>query len=94
MGMTDHEAVQSLLAPYALDAVDVDEVLEIEAHLDTCPECVATLAELRETVVLLAALPEATRADRPDPAWPRAPWRPPWPTDLPGRWSSPRPRST
>ncbi len=66
--MTDHEAVQSLLAPYALDAVDVDEVLEIEAHLDTCPECVATLAELRETVVLLAALPEAIRADRPDPA--------------------------
>jgi uncharacterized protein (TIGR03083 family) len=68
MGMTDHEAVQSLLAPYALDAVDVDEVLEIEAHLDTCPECVVTLTELRETVVLLAALPEASRADRPDPA--------------------------
>ena len=68
VGMTDHEAVQSLLAPYALDAVDVDEVLEIEAHLDTCPECVAALAELRDTVDLLAALPEAARPDRPDPA--------------------------
>ncbi len=66
--MTDHETVQSLLAPYALDAVDVDEVLEIEAHLDACPECVAMLAELRHTVDLLATLPEAAGADRPDPA--------------------------
>jgi uncharacterized protein (TIGR03083 family) len=65
--MTDHEAIQSLLAPYALDAVDVDEVLEIEAHLDTCAECADALAELRDTVDLLATLPGATRPARPDP---------------------------
>ena len=65
--MTDHDAVQSLLAPYALDALDVDEALEIEAHLDACPDCLAALADLRDTVDLLAGLPEASRADRPDP---------------------------
>ncbi len=58
--MTDHEAIQSLLAPYALDAVDVSEELEIEAHLDTCPECVAALADLRATVDLLATLTGAS----------------------------------
>ena len=53
--MTDHDTTQALLAPYALDAVDVDEALEIEAHLDTCIDCRDTLSELRETVDLLGA---------------------------------------
>ncbi len=62
MGMTDHEIIQSLLAAYALDAVDVDEALEIEAHLDGCPDCTAALAELRETVDRLADLAATTPA--------------------------------
>ena len=32
-----------LLGAYALHAVDVDEVTEVEAHLDTCPRCRAEL---------------------------------------------------
>ncbi len=56
---SEHETLQSLLAAYALDAVDVDEALQIETHLDTCPECAAALAQLRETVDLLATLPAA-----------------------------------
>jgi uncharacterized protein (TIGR03083 family) len=56
---TDHDTISFLLAPYALDALDVDEALAVEAHLDACVECRITLGQLRETVDLLAMLPVA-----------------------------------
>jgi anti-sigma-K factor RskA len=35
----DHEAIESLLGAFALDAVDPDEARMIEDHLPTCPRC-------------------------------------------------------
>ena len=43
--MTD---IHDLIAPYALDALDPDELLQFEAHLDTCEQCRRELLELRE----------------------------------------------
>src|SRR5688572_24895940 len=57
-----HEQLQELLGAYALDAVDSDEALAIEAHLSECPRCRAEVADLREVAGLLshagAAAPE------------------------------------
>ncbi|NUR98487.1 MAG: hypothetical protein HOV67_24930, partial [Kribbellaceae bacterium] len=44
-----------LTAAYALDAVDEAERREMEAHLATCPDCVAEVAEMREALGLWAA---------------------------------------
>ena len=43
--MTD---IHDLVAPYSLDALDPDELLQFEAHLDTCERCRHELVELRE----------------------------------------------
>jgi anti-sigma-K factor RskA len=43
-----HEEASDLLGAYALHAVDADEVIQIEEHLDTCPRCRAELDGLRE----------------------------------------------
>src|SRR5580692_982792 len=51
--MMEHDEIESLLGAYALDAVDPDEALEIEAHLSTCPRCRAELAAHREVAALL-----------------------------------------
>jgi hypothetical protein len=40
--------IHDLVAPYALDALDPDELLQFEAHLDTCEQCRDELIELRE----------------------------------------------
>jgi uncharacterized protein (TIGR03083 family) len=79
--MTDHDTTQALLGPYALDAVDVDEALEIEAHLDACADCRFALAELRQSVDLLGAAtvsvpPPDLRARVLDAAVRRRPARP------------------
>lgn len=50
-----HEDIQSLLAVYALDAVDPDEADVIEAHLRECPRCRAEVSEHRETASMLAS---------------------------------------
>jgi anti-sigma factor RsiW len=34
-----HEEIEGLLGAYALDAIDADEALAIEAHLAECPRC-------------------------------------------------------
>src|SRR5689334_7705687 len=49
-----HEQVQELLGAYAVDAVEPDEVADVEAHLEECSRCRAELAELREVGAFLA----------------------------------------
>lgn len=44
----------SLVAPYALDALDRQEEREFEEHLATCESCRQELARLRETAASLA----------------------------------------
>lgn len=51
-----HEAVESLLGVYALDALDVDEAAKVEAHLAECPRCRSEVAAHRNTASLLASV--------------------------------------
>jgi anti-sigma factor RsiW len=46
--MMSHEQASELLGAYALDAVDGEELNELERHLDECPRCRAELDSLRE----------------------------------------------
>jgi anti-sigma-K factor RskA len=48
-----HEEASELLGAYALDAVDGDEYLELEQHLDSCPRCRAELDSLREVAAAM-----------------------------------------
>ena len=59
--MTD---IHKLSGAYAVDAVDDLERARFEQHLTTCEDCRAEVAELRETVALLAA----TEATTPPPS--------------------------
>jgi len=45
--------LHSLIAPYALDALDSDERSRFEAHLDVCVDCQAELAGFQATAVRL-----------------------------------------
>ena len=54
MRTSDHSRIQDLLGVYAADAVDADEAAEVEAHLRSCAQCEAEVAEHRETLALLA----------------------------------------
>jgi hypothetical protein len=49
-----HEQLSELLGAYALDALDGDELVALEAHLPTCPRCRAELRDHREVAALLA----------------------------------------
>ena len=49
--MTD---MHDLVAPYALDALDPDELAAFEAHLESCSRCRQELTELQEGVLSLA----------------------------------------
>ena len=82
-----HEEASELLGAYALDAVDADEVIQVEEHLDTCPRCRAELDELREVAGALgnsvaeppealwsgivSRLPERQEGEEPVPPMPR-----------------------
>jgi anti-sigma-K factor RskA len=46
--MMSHEQASELLSAYALDAVDGDELTDLEQHLATCPRCQTELDSLRE----------------------------------------------
>jgi anti-sigma-K factor RskA len=48
-----HDDIKSLLAPYALHALDDDEQLVVEAHLEGCPECADELADLLDTASMV-----------------------------------------
>jgi anti-sigma factor RsiW len=50
-----HDEIRTLLAPFALDAVDPDESEAVEQHLRECPSCRAEVADFRETAAALAA---------------------------------------
>ena len=62
-----HEELQDLLGAYALDAVDPDEVVELERHLLECARCRAEVEEHREVAGLLAH----SGTDAPDGLWER-----------------------
>lgn len=62
-----HDDALELLGAYALHAVDPDEALLIEAHLDECPKCRAEVAEHREVATLLGN----SGGDAPDGLWDR-----------------------
>src|SRR5688572_1897642 len=50
--LTDH-LDHDTLAAHALDALNVDEVIEVGRHLAGCTQCQAELAALRATVALI-----------------------------------------
>ncbi|HMH44074.1 MAG TPA: anti-sigma factor [Pyrinomonadaceae bacterium] len=50
----EHQDYQELLVPHSLDALEVSEARELEAHLETCAECRAELLALRDDAALLA----------------------------------------
>lgn len=50
---TQHDELRDLLGAYALDALSREERAALRAHLATCPECQAELAELRAVVAEL-----------------------------------------
>jgi Anti-sigma-K factor rskA/Putative zinc-finger len=52
--MTEHEALQELVAAYAIDAVEPDDVAVVTRHLAECPRCRAELADLREVAAALS----------------------------------------
>jgi anti-sigma-K factor RskA len=52
--MSDHDALRSMAAAYALGILTDAERAEFEAHLDTCVECRTELAELRRVNEALA----------------------------------------
>lgn len=49
-----HEELESLVASYALDALDPSRSAEVEAHLATCPQCRELADSLRETTLGLS----------------------------------------
>jgi anti-sigma-K factor RskA len=50
---TAHDDFKSLLAPYALHALDEIELRAVEAHVDGCPECADELADLLDTASMV-----------------------------------------
>jgi anti-sigma factor RsiW len=62
-----HDELQELLGAYAIDAVEAEEAIAIEAHLNECPRCRAEVAELREVAGLLSQ----SGADAPEGVWDR-----------------------
>jgi anti-sigma-K factor RskA len=51
--MSTHSEIQSLLAPYALHALDDTERALVDAHLATCHTCADELADLLETASMV-----------------------------------------
>jgi anti-sigma-K factor RskA len=50
----EHRELQDLIPAHALDALEADDAVQLEAHIESCPECRRELDELRETTALLA----------------------------------------
>ena len=50
----EHQDYQQLLVPHSVNALEVTEARELEAHLETCAECRAELVALRDDAALLA----------------------------------------
>jgi len=54
MTTLDHETARELAGPYALDALDGDDLRAFERHLEGCDECRAEVDELRDAAAALA----------------------------------------
>lgn len=67
MSLHTHREIEELLGAYALDALDEDERVLVDAHLVGCPRCRNEVTAHRETIVLLAN----TGADAPEGVWNR-----------------------
>jgi anti-sigma-K factor RskA len=50
----EHRELQDLIPAHALHALDADEALLLEEHIETCETCRRDLDDLRETTALLA----------------------------------------
>jgi anti-sigma factor RsiW len=48
-----HDEASELLGAYALDAVDGEELEQLEAHVDSCPRCRAELDTMREVAAAI-----------------------------------------
>jgi Anti-sigma-K factor rskA, C-terminal/Putative zinc-finger len=62
-----HDEIEGLLGAYALDAVEPDEVEQVERHLETCPRCRSEVAGHREVAAMLGN----TGGDAPEGLWDR-----------------------
>lgn len=58
-----HELTNVLLPLYAIDSLTADETLEVESHLDTCPECRHELDSYHAAASALVPDTEAPPAD-------------------------------
>ncbi len=67
----EHDRVVDLLGVYALDAVEPDESLIVEAHLATCPRCSVELAGLRHVAADLAVAAGLETEQPPPEVWGR-----------------------
>ena len=56
--MINHDEVQELLAVYALDAVEGQERIDVEAHLELCPRCSSELDSLRGVTAAMGNVSE------------------------------------
>ncbi|MET0726778.1 MAG: anti-sigma factor [Acidimicrobiales bacterium] len=63
----NHDEITQLLGAYALDAVDDDERVELQAHLVDCARCRAEVQEHQEVASLLAH----SGSDAPEGLWQR-----------------------
>lgn len=61
--MISHDAASELLGAYALDAVEGDELADLEEHLASCPRCRAELDGLREAAGALGNSVEPPRGE-------------------------------
>ena len=53
-----HDEFAGMTAGYALSALDPDELKSFEAHLASCPECAASVAEMRMVVGAISMMNE------------------------------------
>ena len=53
-----HDELKGMAAGYVLSALDPDELQRFEAHLSSCPECKASIAEMRPLVDALSIMNE------------------------------------
>ena len=58
----EHRELQDLIPAHALDALETDDALLLEQHVETCDACRRELDEMRETTALLAFATDADRA--------------------------------
>jgi anti-sigma-K factor RskA len=98
--MISHEHASEVLGAYALDAVDGEELTELERHLASCPRCQAELDSLREVAAAMGnsvePLPEglwssiAERLGRSQPENGEPPPMPKLSTSKPAPFRAPR----